>query len=79
MIALTLYDGKDTPIMVRGTHREAAGNCDARCGLLLRVTSRVPASPHRAAPRRYLCSKTPALGLCTVHLRHSLERLLRTS
>ena len=24
MIALTLYDGKDTPIMVRGTYREAA-------------------------------------------------------
>ena len=24
-------------------------------------------------------AETPALGLCTVHLRHSLERLLRTS
>jgi hypothetical protein len=28
MIALTLYDGKDTPIMVRGTHREAALQCE---------------------------------------------------
>jgi hypothetical protein len=28
MIALTLYDGKDTPIMVRGTYREAALQCE---------------------------------------------------
>src|SRR5258708_23652192 len=28
MVALTLYDGKDTPIMVRGTHREAALQCE---------------------------------------------------
>jgi len=28
MIALTLYDGKDTQIMVRGTHREAALQCE---------------------------------------------------
>jgi hypothetical protein len=28
MIALTLYDGKDTPIRVRGTHSEAALQCE---------------------------------------------------
>ena len=28
MIALTFYDGGDTPIMVRGTHREAALQCE---------------------------------------------------
>jgi hypothetical protein len=41
MIALTLYDGKDTPIMVRGTHREAA----------LRV---IPAQPDGAVRRAHL-------------------------
>src|SRR5882757_5446480 len=56
MIALTLYDGRDTPIMVRGTHREAALQCEK----IIRVFKDDNPARHQTRPRR--CAATGACG-----------------